>query len=477
MPQDAAGQGQGPGPFTFLKRRLLRSLRRDGKKIFLHAIRAVDPRKILSPYLSLQRNMLTVGKRRYPLSRFDRIFVCGAGKASAAMALGLERILGPRITAGAVNVKYGHTERLKRIQLHEAGHPLPDREGLRGTRHILRMLRSLTERDLVIFLLSGGGSALLPAPARGISLREKQRVTQSLLRCGAKIQEINTLRKHLSLLKGGGLARVVHPATLISLILSDVIGDPLDAIASGPTAPDSSTFEDCARVLDRYKLWKEVPPSIARHIRAGLKGERDETVKEGDPVLGKVYNLIVGNNLLAMKAAKEKAKALGYRTLLLSSMVEGEARQVAKVHAATAKEVLRSGNPLSPPACILSGGETTVSLKGKGKGGRNQEFALAAALEIAGWEEILILSGGTDGTDGPTDAAGAFADGTTASRAVASGLDPEHDLQENDSYSFFQRLGDLLMTGPTGTNVMDLQIMLIKKRSPARKGGLRLMTS
>ena len=443
--------------------KVLASLRRDAKKIFLEALRAADPNHILSSHVSLRQNVLRVGKKRYPLSRFDRIMVVGAGKASAAMAANLEEILGSRITDGWINVKYGHGRKLRRIQIQEASHPLPDENGLRGAREIVRLLENLTDRDLVIFLISGGGSALLPSPRPGITLEEKQKVTDLLLRSGATIQEINVLRKHLSVLKGGGLARTAYPATLISLILSDVIGDPLDAIASGPTVPDPTRFEDCARILDRHELWEKIPPTVARHIREGMEGKKEETLKEGDPAFEKVYNLIVGNNLLAMKEAQKKARALGYRTAMLSSLVEGETREVAKVHAAVAKEVLLSGNPISSPACILSGGETTVTLKGKGKGGRNQEFTLALALEIAGWKEIVGLSAGTDGTDGPTDAAGAFADGETLGRAKALGLDPWLSLRENDSYPFFEKLGDLLMTGPTGTNVMDLRIMLIRK--------------
>jgi len=250
-------------------------------------------------------------------------------------------------------------------------------------------------------------------------------VTQLLLRCGATIQEINTLRKHLSLLKGGGLAKRAYPATLISLILSDVIGDPLDVIASGPTVPDSSTFADCIRILDKFDLWEEIPTPVAEHLREGLKGNREETLKEGDPAFARVQNCIVGNNLLAMKAAQKKAGDLGYRTLTLSSLIEGETREVAKVHAAISKEVILSAHPLPPPACILSGGETTVTLKGQGKGGRNQEFSLAAALEIDGWKDLVVLSAGTDGTDGPTDAAGAFADGRTIQREERKGWMPE----------------------------------------------------
>jgi len=442
-------------------KRSLDPLRRDAKKIFLHAIHAVQPQTILSSHISLRNHVLHIGERKYPLSRYEKIFVAGTGKASASMAVNLEKILGTRITRGLINVKYGHSQKLKRIRVQEAGHPLPDEKGLEGAKEMVEMLSHLTGNDLVIFLVSGGGSALLPLPVEGVTLVEKQATTNELLSCGASIQEINTLRKHLSRIKGGGLAKIVYPATLVSLILSDVIGDPLDAIASGPTVPDSTTYENCAWILNKYELWGKIPPSVASHIRAGMEGRKEETLKEGDPAFAKVYNLIVGNNLLAMTAARKAAQALGYRTLLLSSLVEGETREIAKVHAAIAKEVLLSGNPIPPPACILSGGETTVTLKGKGKGGRNQEFALAGALEIAGCEEILMMSAGTDGTDGPTDAAGAFADGKTVIRAKTMGLDPWSFLKENDSYSFFQRIGDLLTIGPTGTNVMDLRIMLV----------------
>ncbi|MCX5907266.1 MAG: glycerate kinase [Deltaproteobacteria bacterium] len=444
----------------------LHSLRHNARAIFLAGVKAADPRRTLSSFVSRRRNTLIVGERKYALARFQRILVCGTGKASAPMAANLEKILGSRITAGLVNVKYGHGQKLRHIRIQEAGHPIPDEKGLQGTRRIVELLQNLTANDLVIFLISGGGSALLPSPLPGITLQEKQKVTDLLLRSGATIQEINTIRKHLSLLKGGGLARVLYPATLITLILSDVIGDPLDAIASGPTVPDPTTFKDCARILDRYSLWKKIPPASARHIREGLKGKKEETLKKGDPAFQNVYNQIVGNNLLAMKAAEKKAKGLGFRTMILSSLVEGETREVAKVHAAIAKEVLRSGNPVPPSACILSGGETTVTLKGKGKGGRNQEFALAAALEIAGWKDVVVLSGGTDGTDGPTDAAGALVDGQTIKRALQMGLNPWVTLEDNNSYPFFARLNDLLMTGPTGTNVMDLRIMLVQKAGP-----------
>ncbi len=444
------------------KRYSYAKMRQDARRIFRAGINAVDPATIISRNISLARYSLRAGGRTFPLNRFERIFVLGAGKASAAMAAALEKILGPRISGGIVSVKYGHSVNLRRIRLQEAGHPIPDANGMQAARMMMDLFRRLTERDLVIFLTSGGGSALLPAPTDGITLEEKQKVTDLLLRCGADIKEINTIRKHVSSLKGGNLARAAFPATLITLILSDVIGDPLDAIAGGPTVPDPTTFADCAAVFDKYRLWNKVPRAVARYIREGLEGRRPETPKPEDFPAANVYNLVVGNNSLALDAARLEARRLGYRTVVLSSVIEGETREAARVHAAIAKEVLLSGNPAGAPACLLSGGETTVTLRGRGKGGRNQEFTLAAALEIAGWESIQVLSAGTDGTDGPTDAAGAFADGRTVSRADAMGLGARVFLEENNSYPFFKKLNDLFITGPTGTNVMDLRILLIQ---------------
>ncbi|MEE8553562.1 MAG: MOFRL family protein, partial [Desulfobacterales bacterium] len=267
--------------------------------------------------------------------------------------------------------------------------------------------------------------------------------------------------KHTSMIKGGWLAQAAYPAELVSLILSDVIGDDLDIIASGPTVPDSNTFQDCVQIIKKYNIQKKIPKTIANHIEAGVLGKVPETPKPGDPAFDKTHNLIIGSNIEAVIAAKRKAESIGYNTLILSSMIEGETRHVAQVHTAIAKEIIKTGNPLPIPACILSGGETTVTIKGKGLGGRNQEFSLAAAIEIAGEKSIVVLSGGTDGTDGPTNAAGAIADTNTIKRAQALGLDPNHFLLNNNSYKFFEKLGDLLITGPTNTNVMDLRIILV----------------
>jgi hydroxypyruvate reductase len=442
-----------------------RKMRAQAEKIFHAALSAVDPEKAILNYLSLSDGVLMCGERRLLLKDYNRIFVVGAGKADAPMAQAVERVLGQHITEGVIVVKEGHGLPLERIRVREASHPVPDKWGIEGAEEIISLVRKADEHDLVICLISGGGSALLVAPAEGLSLENKQEVTQLLLDCGATIHEINTVRKHLSRVKGGGLARLARPASIVSLILSDVIGDDLDVIACGPTVPDSSTFEQAKQVLTRYSIWSSVPGSVRDHVEKGVKGEIKETSKPGDPAFQNDSWELVGTNLQALQAAREEAERLGYHTIILSGMIEGETSEVAKVHTAIAKEAVRSGNPHAPPLCILSGGETTVTIKGKGKGGRNQEFALVAAIEIAGEEHMLILSGGSDGTDGPTDAAGAVVDGGTVSHARAKGMDPVEYFQRNDSYPFFEAIGGLLMTGPTRTNVMDVRIMLVGRKT------------
>jgi hydroxypyruvate reductase len=437
------------------------NMRQKAEKIFQAALYAVDPEQAILSHMNVANGVLTIGERTFPLKDYNRIFIVGAGKADAPMAQALERLLGQHISDGIILVKDGHSLPLTRIKIHEASHPVPDERGVSRTGEIISLVRNADEQDLVICLISGGGSALLVAPAEDISLKDKQEVTHLLLGCGASIHEINTFRKHLSLVKGGGLARLAHPATVVSLILSDVIGDDLDVIASGPTVQDSSTFRQAKEVLNRHDIWDRVPDSVRRHIEKGVNGEIEDTPKQGDPSFQRDSWELVGTNLQALTAARKEAERLGYHTLILSGMIEGETSEVAKVHTAIAKEIVCSGNPHSPPLCLLSGGETTVTIKGKGKGGRNQEFALAAALEIEGEEHMLILSGGTDGTDGPTDAAGAVVDGGTVARARAKGMDPLEYLRRNDSYPFFEAIDGLLITGPTRTNVMDVRIMLI----------------
>lgn len=419
-------------------------LRKDAKTILKAALAAADPTAAVVEAL----------RKRRDLDRYERIFVAGAGKAGGTMALAAEKVLGKRIFAGCVAVKDGDTAKCLRIELRPCGHPVPDERGVEAAQRIAQLCAQARARDLVIFLASGGASALTPYPAPPITLAEKQATTKLMLASGATIHELNALRKHISLFKGGQLARMAAPAHVVSLILSDVVGDDLGVIGSGPTAPDDSTFEIALDVLDRYGLRAKVPASVRERLEAG----RGETPKPGNALFQSVENIIVGNNQKSLEAAARAAKNLGYRTLILASTIEGETRDVARMHAAIARQIRASGQPLRPPACVISGGETTVTIRGSGKGGRNQEFALAAAIDIAGLENTLIMSSGTDGTDGPTDAAGAMADGETSRRSKRSAREA---LAENDSYPFFAELGDLVMTGPTGTNVMDLHVVLV----------------
>jgi len=436
-------------------------LRKDAESVFQAGLEAVNPIQAVKKQVTLKDDRLSVGNQEYDLAEFDGVYVIGTGKASAAMARAVEEILGGRLKEGVVNVKYGHTFPVRRIKVNEAGHPVPDEAGFHGTQDIIQLLEKTGKNDLVLCLISGGGSALLPYPAEGLNLEDKQKATQCLLEVGACIHEINALRKHISQVKGGRLAKLAFPSTLISLILSDVIGDNLDTIASGPTVPDESTFADCLKILDKYDMRGKIPNSVVELLEKGAKGKVEETPKPGDPAFQKTQNLIISSNIHAIQAAKRKADELGYNSLILSTFVEGETKEAARVHAAVAKEIFKSGNPVPRPACVISGGETTVTIRGKGLGGRNQEFVLAAAIDIDGLENVIVLSVGTDGTDGPTDAAGAVADGSTVSRAGEKGMDAEHFLRENDSYHFFKPLEDLIITGPTHTNVMDLRLVMV----------------
>jgi glycerate 2-kinase len=421
-------------------------VRRKALRIFQAALKAADPAAAVLRNLHLDPKA------------YRNIYVIGAGKASAQMARAVERSLGARIKGGEINVKDGHAAALRRIKINECGHPMPDRRGVAGARRIAKIASQAGPDDLIVCLISGGASALLPFPAPPITLAEKQKTTRLLLHCGASIHEINCVRKHISRIKGGQLARLAYPASLVTLILSDVIGDDPDVIGSGPTVPDPSTFADARAIVEKYRLWNKLPAAV----RERLVSAAEETPKPGDKIFEKTRNVIVGSNALAVDAAAVEARRLGFHTLVLSTFVEGEAREVARLHAAIAKEILASGRPVQKPACVISGGETTVSVRGTGMGGRNQEFALAAALEIGGLRDTVILSGGTDGTDGPTDATGAIADGTTVARAQALGLNPAAFLANNDSYHFFEPLGDLIKTGPTGTNVADIHLILVR---------------
>lgn len=448
----------------------LAALRADALEIYRAALRAADPRAAVRRVMQRDENTLRIADQTYDLAR-GRVRVIGAGKAGAPMAQAVEEVLAEQLESGAIIVKYGHTAPTQRIKIYEAGHPLPDLNGVRATQAVLELLRGLTENDLVLGLISGGGSALFELPVAGVTLDDLGRLTDALLRCGATINEINTLRKHLSQVKGGQLARWAQPASIIALILSDVLGSPLDVIASGPTVPDPTTFADALGVLEKYRLRAKIPASILTHLERGARGEIPDTPKAEDRRVGdtsllfaRVTNVIIADNEMACQAARAEAEQRGYVTRLLSTQWQGEARALGIALAQQALAIAREERTV--PVCLLAGGEPTVTVRGTGKGGRAQELTLAAAREIAGVENIVVLSAGTDGTDGPTDAAGALADGTTLMRARQRGMDADAYLANNDSYSFFQALGDLIITGPTNTNVNDLMLALVGDRSP-----------
>jgi glycerate 2-kinase len=422
------------------------------RKLFFTALRAVDP------FTSVQSKCEAI-RAAYQRGGFTRLTAVGFGKAAVPMALALEGELGDILKTGVLVTKYGHVSSRKpeRFRIFEAGHPVPDENGLRGTEEIIDLATCADEKTLVVTLISGGGSALLVAPGDRIPLAAKQKTTDLLLRAGADIHELNTVRKHLSRVKGGRLAGIISPAHTISLILSDVIGDDPDVIASGPTAADPTTYGDALAVLQRYNLTDRVPPEVAARLALGARGDIQETPKKGDPVFLRVENHIIGSNRVALESALRKALEMELEAEITSSRVTGEAREAAKNLARTALTKVASNQ--DKILCFLSGGETVVHVTGSGKGGRNTELALYFALEIAGTRGITLLSAGTDGTDGPTDAAGALVDGNTIS--VTEKESVRRFLENNDSYTFFKNNGGLFITGPTGTNVMDLQILLV----------------
>ncbi len=439
------------------------------QRILATALEAVEPAAAVERHLRREGDTLLLGERSYDLNEYRRVRVIGAGKAGAPMARAAARILGERLEGGVVVVKEGYTgwtglaqeadsaaSLPAGIDLLEAGHPIPDERSLAAGRRVLEFVDDSRPDDLLLCLISGGGSALLAAPAEGISLSDLQDLTATLLGCGATINEINTLRKHLDQLKGGQLARRAYPATLLTLILSDVVGDPLDVIASGLTVPDSSTYQDARDILDRYQIWEQVPPGITARISQGSAGLSPDTPKAGDPLFERVQNQVVGSNLLAAQAALEQAGREGLNALLLTTYLQGEARVAGRMLASIARQMAATGQPLRLPACVIAGGETTVTLHGDGLGGRNQELALAAVDDLTGLDGAMLVTLATDGGDGPTDAAGAVVTGRTLSRAQQAGLDPQDFLNRNDAYHFFEPLGDLLKPGPTNTNVNDL---------------------
>lgn len=434
----------------------------DSKKlvqdIFYASLKAVDP---YASVLTFKDTLLST----YSGEKHDKVVVIGFGKAACPMAKATEEIL--PVDEGIVITKYGHCEdRCKpaRIRVYEAGHPLPDKNGFKAAEELLDFVKETDKNTLIVCLISGGGSSLLASPFEGISRDEKSMVTDLLLKAGADIFELNTVRKHISAVKGGRLARVLYPSRVVSLLLSDVMGDQLDVIASGPTVPDTSTFMDAIEVIRKYSLTEKIPATVLRFIERGIEGRIPETPKEGDRVFEHVDNVIVGSNRIALEAARKKAESLGYRAEILSSKLAGEAKEAGRWLAEKALKAREDAGVTTERkrSCLICGGETTVTVRGKGKGGRNTELALAASLALEGERGITLLSAGTDGTDGPTDAAGAIIDGESTKKAKALGLDPEEFLKNNNSYILLKKTNELLITGPTGTNVMDLQIVIVE---------------
>jgi hydroxypyruvate reductase len=427
--------------------------RQAAQAIWSAALAAANVEPLVRRALTLRGATLLAGGHAFDLSRLQRVAVLGCGKAGGAMARAAEAVLGDRIAEGLVVVKDGHTVPTRRVELVEASHPVPDARGQSAARRLMDLARRARADDLILFLISGGGSALVPAPAPPVTLEEKQAVTRLLLEAGATIGELNAVRKHLSLLKGGQLARAASPASVVSLILSDVIGDPLDVIASGPTAPDPTTFAEALAVLDSRGVRGQAPASVVARLEAGRRGEVEETPKPGDALFERVLNLVIGNNALVIGAAAARARELGYEPHVMTAALQGEAREAGRWLVDRAR---RRG----PRACVIAGGETTVTVRGPGRGGRCQEFALAAALTLGPGEDLVVLAAGTDGTDGPTDAAGGLVDAGTVDRGRAAKLDPDRALADNDAHPFLAAAGDLVMTGPTNTNLLDLYLVV-----------------
>ncbi len=423
-------------------------------------LETVSPRRVIREHVAREGNRLRVGEEVYSLSD-RRVFLLGAGKASAAMAQEVEGVLRGPLTDGVVVTRYGYSFPTKRVKVYEGGHPLPDERGAAGARAVRALAEKVGERDLVLCLFSGGGSALLSLPAPGITLEDLRTLTAALLRCGAGIEEINAVRRHVTSLLGGQLAALLRPATSVSLLLSDVVGDRLEAISSGPTVPDPSTFGDAREVLVRHGLWDDVPRSVRERIESGLAGRIAETPKPGDPIFHSARAFVVGNNRTAVAAVCREGERRGYAVRLLEEPIVGEARAAGEALACLGRELGRSGRA---KALAVGGGETTVTVRGEGLGGRNQEAALAAAIRLEGERGVVVAALGTDGTDGPTDAAGALVDGETVRRARGLGFDAERALAENDSHPLLRATGDLLLTGPTRTNVADL--LLVAFRPP-----------
>ena len=439
----------------------LQKLRKDVLKIVWQAIESVNPENAINKNFRLEYENLRVGKNSIRLSGCKNIYVIGAGKASTQMAKAVENILIRRLSGGLICTKYEHSTPLHYIKVMEAGHPIPDKNSLLAAQRVLRIAEKAGPDDLIICLISGGASAIWTAPFPPITFEEKQQATEVLLKCGADIHEINAVRKHLSNIKGGRLAQVAHPATVATLAISDVVGDELTSIGSGPTVGDPTNFKQAFEIINKYNISADLPSSIQDHLWNGFKGKIKETPNPRDTIFSKNPTAIIASIKDALDVAMQTGRYLGYKTYIHSSKLTGEAREVGPKLVAKLKELAQSRREGDDPILLLSGGETTVTVKGSGKGGRNQELTLAAALELEGLGEVVVASIGTDGMDGPTDAAGAFADNTTITRGKEAGLDAKVFLDNNNSYEYFTRIGDLIKTGPTGTNVMDIQVLML----------------
>ncbi|MEM3561893.1 MAG: glycerate kinase [Candidatus Jordarchaeaceae archaeon] len=428
------------------------------------ALRAADPRRAVKKNLILKRNKLMVKGKTFDLNSLNNIYVVGGGKASGAMAEAVEEVLGDRISGGCVNILKGTRNQFKtsKIELVEASHPVPDMNGLQGAKKMVSLVGEAQEGDLVLCLISGGGSALIPLPVEGVSLEDLQEVNRALLKSGAEINVMNAVRKHLSAVKGGNLAKAAYPATVVSLIISDVVGDPLETIASGPTVPDPTTYQDAINYLREYNIWDICPEGVKKHLNRGLEGKYPETPKPGDPIFERVFNLLIATNRMACFAAQEEGRKRGLKSLVLTTFLEGEAKDAGVLVSGIAKEIFYYNRPWKKPVIVILGGETTVTVRGKGRGGRNQELALSAALKLRGVEGVVIGSVASDGIDGFSNAAGAIIDGQTIDEAKRRGLDALSYLLDNNSTAFFESIDDcLIFTGPTGTNVNDLVFIAV----------------
>mgnify|MGYP000948772793 FL=1 len=441
----------------------------DMRAIFSRALERVDPYEMIKNSIAVEDDTLVISHNgqtlRENLNAYRDIVAIGIGKASSKMGAAVEDILKERLSGGIVVTKYGHAERLKGIQVIEAGHPIPDENSVAGAEALYRIASRADENTLIINLISGGGSSLLSLPAEGVTLGDKQETTRVLLESGADIREINCVRKHISRVKGGRFAHAAFPARMINIILSDVVGDRLDSIASGIAVPDDTTYAQAVGIVDKYRIRSVLPASVVSVLESGKAGKNPDTPKQGDHVFDRVLNILLGNNLAACRAARDHGTYLGYRSFLLTSMLTGEAREAARFFAAVARDIRRCTSDFAKPALVVSGGETTVTVKGAGKGGRNQEMALSFLNDFQeaqdDMEGIHFLSAGTDGTDGPTDAAGALVGPGLLHRVRSSGLNTGAYLEKNDSYHFFQKAGGLFVTGPTNTNVCDIQLLIV----------------